>query len=69
MHVARHHRRSQAEATGLTMDAVTFLLNYCATHPDAVLRYRRSGMILHVDSDASILAKEPDRALEDFLSG
>jgi hypothetical protein len=62
-----HHRRSQAEATELTMDAVTFLLNYCATHPDAVLRYRRSGMILHVDSDASYLSeRRPDRALEDF---
>jgi hypothetical protein len=56
-----------AEATELTMDAVTFLLNYCATHPDAVLRYRRSGMILHVDSDASYLSeRRPDRALEDF---
>jgi hypothetical protein len=38
------------------MDAVTFLLNYCATHPDAVLRYRRSGMILH-RLDASTSAK------------
>jgi hypothetical protein len=52
----------QAEATELTMEAVVFLLNYCATHPDATLRYRRSGMILHVDSDASYLSEKKARS-------
>eukprot|EP00957_Ditylum_brightwellii_P057218 4335667-Ditylum_brightwellii.AAC.2 len=28
------------------------LLNYCSTHPDAVLRYSTSRMILHIHSDA-----------------
>ncbi|CAB9526493.1 unknown protein [Seminavis robusta] len=32
------------------------LLNYAATHPDAILRYKRSGMILHLHSDASYLS-------------
>ena len=52
----------QAEPTELTMDAVVHLLNYCATHPDAVLRYRASKMILCVHSDASYLSEAHARS-------
>ena len=38
---------------------ITQLLNYSATHPDAVTQYRRSGMILHVYLYASYIS-EPD---------
>jgi hypothetical protein len=43
---------------------VTDLLNYCATHPDAVVRYHASDMALHIHSDASYLsvAKARSRA-------
>jgi hypothetical protein len=37
-------------------DAVKFL-NYCATHPDASIRYTQSDMILCCHSDASYLSK------------
>ena len=52
----------QAKATEATMKAVTHLLNYCATHPNAVVRYTASDMILHVDSDASYLSESKARS-------
>jgi hypothetical protein len=44
------------------MDAVVQLLNYCATHPEATVRYKRSNMILHVTSDASYLSASEARS-------
>mmetsp|Transcript_36381 Transcript_36381/g.51432 ORF Transcript_36381/g.51432 Transcript_36381/m.51432 type:complete len:150 (-) Transcript_36381:17-466(-) len=38
------------------MEAITQLLNYLATHPNAVVQYHASDMILHADSDASYLS-------------
>jgi hypothetical protein len=54
----------QAHGTAATMEALTQLLNYCATHPDATVRYTASDMVLHVESDASYLtaAKARSRA-------
>jgi hypothetical protein len=46
----------QANATTATMKAITKLLNHCATHPDAVVRYYSSDMILWIESDASHLS-------------
>ena len=42
-----------------TAKTITQLLNYSTSHPDAVTEYRRSGMILHIYSDASYIS-EPD---------
>jgi hypothetical protein len=42
-------------------DAVQFL-NYCATHPDAKIRYRKSDMILKIQSDASYLSEPKARS-------
>jgi hypothetical protein len=42
-----------APTTQVTAKAITQLLNYATTHPDAVLSYQASDMILHVHSDAS----------------
>jgi len=36
--------------------ALTHLLNYAATHPEAKIRYYASDMILYIDSDASYLS-------------
>jgi hypothetical protein len=47
---------SQADPTVSTLAAITHLLNYCATHPEATLLYRASDMVLHVESDASYLS-------------
>jgi Na+-translocating ferredoxin:NAD+ oxidoreductase RNF subunit RnfB len=44
---------AQAQGTEATAKAVTQLLNYCATHPDAVIRYHASDMCLLIHSDAS----------------
>ena len=48
------------------MNATTQLLNYCATHPDAIVRYTASDMILHIVSDASYLSAPGARSF--FLS-
>jgi hypothetical protein len=48
---------AQSTGTEATMQAVTQLLNYCATHPDATIRYSASGMHLHIHSDASYLSE------------
>jgi len=38
----------QAHGTIKTMEAITKLLNYCATHPNATIWYHPSNMILWV---------------------
>ena len=45
----------QSKPTQTTRKNVDHLLNYVATHPNAVLRYHASDMVLHVDSDAAYL--------------
>jgi hypothetical protein len=52
----------QASATEETLEATTHLLNYCATHPDAIVRFSASDMVLHVDSDASYLSASKARS-------
>ena len=52
----------QTNGTKQTMMDITHLLNYCATHPNAIIRYKRSDMILHVESDASYLSESKARS-------
>jgi hypothetical protein len=49
--------RQQKAPTVKTMAAVNHLLDYCATHPNAVTRFHASDMVLHVESDASYLSE------------
>ena len=51
----------QAKGTENTAKVIVKLLNYCATHPDAALRYQRSDMILRVHSDTSYLTEPRTR--------
>ena len=53
---------AQSKSTEHTLAACTRLLNYAATHPDAVIRYVASDMILHVHSDASYLSAPKSRS-------
>ena len=53
---------AQAQGTQATAEACTHLLNYCATHPDAVIHYTASDMVLHVHSDASYLFEPKARS-------
>jgi ABC-type methionine transport system permease subunit len=43
---------AQSTGTEATVAAVTQLLNYCATHPNAMIHFRSSAMILHSHNDA-----------------
>jgi hypothetical protein len=43
----------QTKATEKTDMSVNHMLDYCATHPDATIRFRASDMILNIHSDAS----------------
>jgi hypothetical protein len=52
----------QASATQATMQAITQLFNYCATHPEATVRYIASDMVPHVESDASYLTAPKGRS-------
>eukprot|EP00957_Ditylum_brightwellii_P195691 14909919-Ditylum_brightwellii.AAC.1 len=47
----------QAALTENTATAVVYLLNYTATHPDAVICYSTSRMVLHIHSDASFMSE------------
>ncbi len=59
----------QSQATKLTMEKLSQLFNYCASHPDATVRFTASDMILAVKSDASYLSvvKERSRAAGYFF--
>ncbi|KAI2502091.1 Reverse transcriptase (RNA-dependent DNA polymerase) [Fragilaria crotonensis] len=46
----------QSQATKTTLDKFSQLLNSCASHPDATVRFTASDMILAVESDASYLS-------------
>ena len=48
---------AQETPTELTKSLVKWLLDYVATHPDAILTYEKSDMILTVHSDASYLSE------------
>ena len=52
----------QNQPTETTAAAVTKLLNYVSTHPNATIRYHKSDMILHVHSDASYLSEPQARS-------
>ncbi len=52
----------QASPTKNTMKCVNHFLHYMWTHPDAIIRYRASDMILYVHSDASYLSAPKARS-------
>jgi len=50
------------------MESIVQLLNYCATNPEATVRFKASDMVLHIESNASCLSapKAWSRAAEFF---
>eukprot|EP00957_Ditylum_brightwellii_P031205 2365029-Ditylum_brightwellii.AAC.1 len=44
-----------------TAEDMLHFLNYCNTHPDAMIRYLASRRILHIHSDASYLSESKAR--------
>ena len=53
---------AQTKGTEQTMKAAVHPLNYAATYPDAIVRFRASDMILHMHSDASYLSEPKARS-------
>ena len=45
----------QAKANKKTMNSINQLLYYCASHPDATVRFHASDMILNIHSNESYL--------------
>ena len=52
----------QSSPTEETMRKTLLFLDYVATHPDAILTYRKSSMVLNVHSDASYLVEPKARS-------
>jgi hypothetical protein len=52
----------QSKATEQTAEDAEKILNDCATHPDAILRYEKSDMILTIHSDVSYLSESKARS-------
>jgi len=52
----------QTNGTHATMQDLTHLLNYCATHPDATMHYHANNMVLWANSDASYLTAPKGRS-------
>ena len=52
----------QSAPTKKTFQALTQFLNYAASHPDAVIRFRASDMLLTVESDCSYLSEPKARS-------
>ena len=56
--IAQH----QASPTVNTNESINMFLDYMATNPDAKIRFRRSDMILHADTDAAYLVASGARS-------
>jgi hypothetical protein len=52
----------QTNGTQATTQAMTHFLNYCATHPLAIIQHKAYDMILHIHSDASYLSAAKARS-------
>jgi len=52
----------QSKLTHLTLQLIQHLLDYCATNPNAAIRYKSSDMILKIHSDASYLSEPKARS-------
>ena len=46
---------AQAKPTEATRLKLLQLLDYVASHPNAVIRYHKSDMVLHIDNNAAYL--------------
>jgi len=53
---------SQATPTQSTMEKIELFLNYAASHPDAIVTYRASHMVLALHSNASYLSEPKARS-------
>ena len=52
----------QAKPTERTYEKTLYFLDYVASHPDAIVTYKRSNMVLAIHSDASYLTEARSRS-------
>ena len=52
----------QENPTEALWNDITWFLNYAATHPDAIICFSKSDIILHVSSDGSYLSETKSRS-------
>ena len=52
----------QANPTTTTWDDIVLFLNYCATNPNATIRYASTDMIMYISSDGSYLSEPKARS-------
>ena len=57
LHALNSLAMEQANGTKTTLEAMEYFLNYCATNPNATVRFQASNMILKIHSDASYLSE------------
>ena len=62
LHALNALATAQSKGTKKTKEAMLHFLNYCATHPDATVRFSASDMILKIHSDASYLTESHARS-------
>ena len=53
---------TQSKAPAKTYAEVVWILNYAHSHPDAMIRYKASDMVLHIHSDGSYLSEPKARS-------
>ena len=51
----------QSNPTQQTLEKTLYFLDYVVSHPDTILTYNASNMVLHVHSDASYLSEPKAR--------
>ena len=52
----------QADPTENTYEKTLYFLDYVATHPDAIITFKKSKMVLAIHSDASYLTEPKARS-------
>ena len=62
LHALNSLASEQSKGTTETKEAMEHFLNYCATHPDATVRFHTSDMILKIHSDSSSLSETQTRS-------
>ena len=62
LHTLNSLATAQTKGTEETLKAMKHFLEYCATHPDATIRFHASDMILKIHSDASYLSETEARS-------
>jgi hypothetical protein len=52
-----HHHHQASATTKRTLEAITQLLDYAATYPEAIICFNASDMVLYVESNASFFSE------------